>query len=59
MLRTIGPSACALAGALIVGGLAYTYTPLEVPGFIIGAVIGLPVAWVFGRHFGPVDLLAG
>ena len=59
MLRKIWQSACALAGALTVGGLAYSFTPLGMPGFIIGAVIGLPVGWVFGRHIGPVDLLGG
>ena len=59
MLRCIWKSFCALAGALLVGALAYTYTPLGVPGFIVGAVIGLPVGWVFGRHIGPIEFLAG
>ena len=59
MLRYIWQSFCALAGALLAGGLAYSFTPLGVPGFIVGAVMGLPVGWVFGRHISPLDLLAG
>ena len=59
MLRKIWQSFCALVGALIVGGLAYSFTPFGMPGLIVGAVTGLPVGWIFGRHIGPVDVLAG
>ena len=59
MLRRIGQPLCALPGALLVGGLAYALTSLGVPGLSVGAVVGLPVGWVPGRHIGPGDTLAG
>jgi membrane-associated phospholipid phosphatase len=56
-LRFIWKSVCAIAGAgmgaALLGFWIHSWTLA-----VIGALIGLPLGWLFGRFISPFDLLA-